>query len=196
MDTEESSNESVENKSEEPIAASVEKAEIDVKVPSCSPSQRWRQLDLSVVQLWSLSGWIGCGSLLLIGSAGLIALWLNTPAPRLVLCLLWLALACFFYLQAIWLPPRKYEAWSFFLSSEILELRFGVIWRKSVLIPISRLQHVDLHRGPLERRLGLSTLEVHTAGTRNASHQIPGLPEDEAIELRDELVRKAKLEQE
>jgi membrane protein YdbS with pleckstrin-like domain len=56
------------------------------------------------------------------------------------------------------------------------------------LLPLSRLQHVDLHRGPLERAFGLASLILHTAGTHEARITIPGLDADEAVRLRDRLV--------
>jgi uncharacterized protein len=52
---------------------------------------------------------------------------------------------------------------------------------------VTRLQHVDLRRGPVERQFGLATLVLHTAGTHAASITIPGLDADEAVRLRDRL---------
>ena len=68
-----------------------------------------------------------------------------------------------------WWPQRDYACWSYRINQRVVELRHGVIWHVAVSIPLSRLQHVDLHRGPLERRYGLASLELHTAGTSHAS---------------------------
>ncbi|QDV65020.1 Bacterial membrane flanked domain protein [Crateriforma conspicua] len=84
------------------------------------------------------------------------------------------------------------RSWSYRWTDDVFELGHGVIWRQSVSIPISRLQHVDIHRGPLERRAGLATLELHTAGTRHASHRLPGLEHADAIQLRDELLKRIR----
>jgi hypothetical protein len=46
----------------------------------------------------------------------------------------------------------------------------------------------DINHGPLDRRLGLATLRVYTAGTRLASVTLDGLPEARALQLRDALV--------
>ena len=53
----------------------------------------------------------------------------------------------------------------------------------------SRVQHIDLQRGPVERRFGLSTLVIHTAGTRHNAVSTSGLDADDAEALRDHLAR-------
>jgi membrane protein YdbS with pleckstrin-like domain len=50
------------------------------------------------------------------------------------------------------------------------------------------VQHTDVSQGPLQRRYGLATLTVHTAGTENAQVQLPGLPHDVALSIRDHLL--------
>ena len=67
-------------------------------------------------------------------------------------------------------------------------MRRGVFWRSETLVPRSRVQHIDLNRGPLDRRFGLATLKVYTAGTKLASVSVDGLPEARAAQLRDALV--------
>lgn len=69
-----------------------------------------------------------------------------------------------------------------------LRIRRGVWWRAETLVPLSRLQHVDLNRGPIERRYGLASLKVYTAGTRLASVDLTGLADARAVELRDALI--------
>jgi membrane protein YdbS with pleckstrin-like domain len=63
-----------------------------------------------------------------------------------------------------------------------------VIFHEEKAIPVSRLQHVDLTRGPIERAFGLATLVVHTAGTEAASFRLPGLTADRAGQLRDAIL--------
>ena len=151
-------------------------------------------LNPKIVTVWKIENTIGLGILLLAVSAGGIALWTLTEAPKAMLIVIWLVVLGIFLSQLFWYPSHAYRNWSYLLTDQTLELRFGVVWEKSVLIPLSRLQHVDLHRGPLEQHFGLSSLEVHTAGTQNASHKIPGLEPEIAIRLRNELVQVARIE--
>jgi len=56
-------------------------------------------------------------------------------------------------------------------------------------VPVRRMQHVDLSRGPIERLFGLATLVVFTAGNEGSAFRVPGLPVHVAQELRDRIVQ-------
>ena len=120
-------------------------------------------------------------------------MWLFTPFPGFVFLLVVLAAFGLFCFNFFWLPKKRCESWSYRLTDTILEFRSGIILKKSVMIPLSRLQHADLIRGPIEQRLGLSSLIIHTAGTKAASHTISGLEAETADKLRDDLIAAAKL---
>lgn len=72
-----------------------------------------------------------------------------------------------------------------------LRVRRGVVWHKEILVPRSRVQHLDLERGPIERHFGLATLVVHTAGTRMHALRQSGFRDDDAVALRDALLPEA-----
>ncbi len=56
-----------------------------------------------------------------------------------------------------------------------LVLKSGLFWQKEVIQPIRRIQHVELTRGPLEKRIGLANISLFSAGTSGATFTIPGL---------------------
>ena len=64
----------------------------------------------------------------------------------------------------------------------------GAWWHREVWIPMVRLQHLDIKRGPLERWLGLATLELYTAGSYAYVTRLPGLEPQQAQALRDGLL--------
>lgn len=133
--------------------------------------------------------WAVVGALVLTFGTGLMFVM---PFPWMLLVpTAWIALAGLFAVSAILWPRWEYRRWSYRVDGNVLELRFGVLWHTSVAIPLSRLQHVDLHRGPLESRWGLASIQIHTAGTREASHTIPGLDLAVANEFRDRLIDAA-----
>ncbi|WP_235318680.1 PH domain-containing protein [Lysobacter sp. A03] len=80
------------------------------------------------------------------------------------------------------------------LDPEGLALRRGRMWLRETRVPITRVQHLDLKRGPLQRRRSLATLVVHTAGTRNSSVVVPNIDADDAEFLRDRLGRQIDLD--
>lgn len=69
-----------------------------------------------------------------------------------------------------------------------VRIRRGVLWRKVISIPTSRVQHTDVSQGPVQRRYQLATLTVYTAGTEGASISLEGLEQAVARRLRDHLL--------
>ena len=69
-----------------------------------------------------------------------------------------------------------------------VRIKRGVLWHKIISVPASRVQHTDVLQGPLQRRHGLATLTVHTAGTQAASIDLAGLRHDVALRLRNHLL--------
>ena len=69
----------------------------------------------------------------------------------------------------------------------------GIIWKKYVTIPYGRIQNIDINRGLLARLLGLSDIQIQTAGSSSGrvEGRLPGLSREDAEKLRDELLRRA-----
>ena len=65
------------------------------------------------------------------------------------------------------------------------------MFRRVVAVPYGRMQLVDINRGPLDRAVGLGELKFVTAAA-STGVVIPGLPEQDAEELRDTLVALAE----
>lgn len=88
-----------------------------------------------------------------------------------------------------WLGARlRHQRWK--LDAEGLWLRTGRMWQRETRVPASRVQHVDLKHGPLERRFRLATLVVHTAAVHLSGITVRGLDEEDAQALRDALARQ------
>lgn len=56
-----------------------------------------------------------------------------------------------------------------------LILKSGLFWQSEVIQPIRRIQHVELTRGPVEKRMGLANVRLFSAGSGKATFTIPGL---------------------
>ena len=116
-------------------------------------------LDPRVIWLWRLSS--GLGSIFFLGPLLGLAVGVGGFVfHRIGLALLgWLGVVALFALWLWWYPPRAFRAWGYRLDGRVLELRSGIWFRVVRLLPLSRLQHVDLQRGPLERSFGLASLD-------------------------------------
>ncbi len=86
---------------------------------------------------------------------------------------------------AILVPKRRYRSWGFELAEDELHVAHGLWIRARTVVPFGRVQHIDVTQGPLERRFGLGTLVLHTAGTRGSAVALPGLEHAEAGRMRD-----------
>lgn len=146
-------------------------------------------LDPKWLILERISSAIGYGIFATI--AGAISFFVSREAdPPVPLILSVVAIAALpLLIGLVWFWPKwSFRRWSYSIGPKLIELRHGVIWQSSVMVPMSRLQHVDMQRGPLERKFGLASLILHTAGTQDATHTIPGLDFQTASQLRDQLI--------
>lgn len=89
---------------------------------------------------------------------------------------------------AIGFRQFRHVAWR--LDGDGLAIRRGRMFQREIRVPVTRVQHLDLRRGPWQRRRGLATLVVHTAGTRHSAVTLPHLDAGDAERLRDVLGRQ------
>ena len=82
-------------------------------------------------------------------------------------------------------PARRYHARGYQISADRLRVVRGLLWRSDTVVPFGRVQHIDVHQGPIDRFFGIATLTLHTAGNHNASVALPGLGEPLAREMRE-----------
>ena len=101
-------------------------------------------------------------------------------------------------LLAVWLvirtPLRRYQARGFQISEDRLRVVRGLVFHSDTVVPFGRVQHLDVHQGPLERAYGLGTLVLHTAGNHNAAVALPGLAHGDALAMREEIRAHVKRE--
>jgi membrane protein YdbS with pleckstrin-like domain len=81
---------------------------------------------------------------------------------------------------------RRWAAWGYLEREDDLVVRRGVLVRRTTVVPYGRMQFVDVTAGPLDRRLGIATVTLHTAAAATDA-SVPGLLAAEATRLRDRL---------
>ncbi len=82
------------------------------------------------------------------------------------------------------------RAWA--LREHDLIYRSGVLWRRSVIVPFARIQHVETVSGPLERRFGLTRLKCFTAGGSGGDLTVAGLDLETARRVRQFLLERIR----
>ena len=80
-------------------------------------------------------------------------------------------------------PPRIWARLGYALEPAMLRVVRGWLFHIDTLVPLVRVQHLDVARGPLDKMFGTATLAVHTAGTHNSIVTLPGLSPERAAEL-------------
>jgi hypothetical protein len=114
----------------------------------------------------------------LVGAVSLRGLWLFLPLllPVVGLTLSW-----------VW-PAAYYRHLRFGVDAAGIAIERGIFWQSRIALPRVRIQHTDVSQGPLQRRFGVGTLKLYTAGSRYTKIELPGLAHAEAIALRDALL--------
>ncbi|HSN42481.1 MAG TPA: PH domain-containing protein, partial [Propionibacteriaceae bacterium] len=88
-----------------------------------------------------------------------------------------------------WRQKALFDAWGYAERDTDLFITSGRWVRQLTIVPYGRMQVVEVASGPVERRFGLSTVQLVTASaSTNAS--IPGLTADAATALRDRLTER------
>jgi uncharacterized protein len=149
------------------------------------------RLDPRVILFHRIGGWIFTGLLAAASFLALLAIWVAngaTAAGLLMGGFAWMAGVAALAWHAHRWPAIDYRHASYRIDGRCLEIRRGVYWRTVVAVPRSRVQHTDVSQGPLERRLGLGTLVVYTAGTDHARVSLGGLEHARALLLREQLL--------
>ena len=122
--------------------------------------------------------------------AGLVALFLVPGVPRWVAwAVTGAAVVVFVWLW--WLIGRRLRSYGYCERGNDLLVTSGIMFRRLVIVPYGRMQLVDVKAGPIDRWLGVTTVQLHTAAaTTDAA--IPGLVPEVAAELRDRLAARGE----
>lgn len=149
-----------------------------------------RSLDPRSIAVQRTVGWIVTGSISLgLFVPLLIALLAPLPAwIKAALAFLWATVTAVLAWWSHRWPGIEHRHASYKVDEQGLEIRRGVVWRKVLNVPRSRVQHTDVSQGPLERSHGLGTLVVYTAGTDHARIDLSGLDHATALRIRDHLL--------
>ncbi|WP_299836797.1 PH domain-containing protein [uncultured Tenacibaculum sp.] len=77
-------------------------------------------------------------------------------------------------------PKRKYV-----IRDQDITYKSGLITRKMVTVPFSRIQHVEIDEGVFSRFFKLASLSVYTAGDSSDDLEIKGLSKEQALQIKE-----------
>jgi uncharacterized protein len=149
-------------------------------------SEGWKPVSAKLTSARRLT--LGLVYVLVVGA--IVALFVVAVVPR-VLAWIGLGVAVVVFIWLWWLIGRRVRSFGYAERDDDLLVTSGILFRRLVIVPYGRMQLVDVKAGPIDRRLGITTVQLHTAAaTTDAS--IPGLEPDAAAALRDRLAKRGE----
>lgn len=140
-------------------------------------------LDPSIIKVWSIKAVLGLAFIII----GVLVFELvqfvrgsaTLPFLKTISIMVVLSIVVYF------IPRLKYKFWKYQLRDQELFLERGIFNRVKTIVPLRRIQHLDISQDIIEKEFSLGKLIVHTAGTRSSDVVLPGLHIDVAERLRD-----------
>ncbi|MEX0934684.1 MAG: PH domain-containing protein [Candidatus Saccharimonadales bacterium] len=127
--------------------------------------------------------------------------------PGAVFFEMWLWLILVAWLAANYLfAVITYKNYKFEITPSSFRKEYGIVFKQSASIPFDRIQNVNIRRSLLDRMLGISHLEIETAGTGGTKKRnllggaisasegyIPGVAVDEAKDIKELLLARSRV---
>ena len=142
---------------------------------------------------WKVLKWSWTIVSIILMAALTIILLVAYPANLVVLSLI--PTLAIFLLLIFWLMRKSFLWKAYAVREKDIIYRTGWLIRKVSICPFNRIQHCSINAGPFERKLGLSSLSIYTAGSEGADFKIPGLKEETALSLRDFILAKTTIDE-
>lgn len=89
-----------------------------------------------------------------------------------------------------WLQGKSFSTKAYAIREKDVVYRNGWIIQSTHTCPFNRIQHSAVTIGPLEKRFGLASLVLYTAGSNEADLRIRGLQEATAWTLKEWITKK------
>jgi membrane protein YdbS with pleckstrin-like domain len=160
-------------------------SEVDIDELPGADDLDWRKLHKLYAQRIRIQ--ILIGTAIVAAAITALKLVLNIPlTPIVVLYSLLATVAIVLLLRPGIAIPRR----GFVLRDKDILFRKGIFWRSVTAVPFNRIQHVETSSTPLDRKFGLATLQLFTAGGSSGDLKIDGLGKDIAEDLRKFILSK------
>lgn len=96
-----------------------------------------------------------------------------------------LGILLIFAILYVWLTKVFFTQKKYSINEKNVTYRSGVLFQSTVIVPFSRIQHIEIDEGPFERYLGLTALSIYTAGDSGKDLLIKGLKIEKALEIKE-----------
>ena len=146
----------------------------------------YEKLDEKAILSWRIKRIISFVVIIIIVGVGLLILK-GTDVDNKYRNYIYKAIGLFLLYKMIGIiiyPIIEYQQWRYAITKEKVEIRHGIFFITTTVIPIIRVQHITISRGPIYRKLGLSSVKIFLA---SGSFDIEGLLENTATVISESL---------
>jgi membrane protein YdbS with pleckstrin-like domain len=142
------------------------------------PAEPAEWLDRRAVSVWRINNlflvfWV----IVVLTVATLILVHGTERVSDWVVIALAVLLASLALFAGWYVPDLEWRHWRYEIRPDEIDIKHGWLTTTRTLVPMSRVQHIDTRRSPVERRYRAASLIIHTAGGTIA---IPALPDEVA----------------
>lgn len=64
------------------------------------------------------------------------------------------------------LPIIECWFWSYFIFDDLIEIKYGVLYKRYICIKIDKIKYINICEGPISTLLRLKSINIYTAGGR------------------------------
>ena len=69
-----------------------------------------------------------------------------------------------FIISVIICPIIKYFKWSYFIFSDFIEIRYGVLFKRYICIKRDNIKYINICENPIDTILRIKSINIYTAG--------------------------------
>ncbi|SDD95701.1 PH domain-containing protein [Pedobacter soli] len=124
-----------------------------------------------------------------IGAAMLLFFINEVGTHAFLITAIYLALAAILFL----LFRASFKKRGYSIRTHDVIYKSGIIAESTTIVPLNRIQHIELNEGILSRVFHLGSLQIFTAGGQTGHIHISGIPIETAKNIRDLLLKKLDL---
>lgn len=80
------------------------------------------------------------------------------------LWVLQLLIRVIFIISVLICPIIKYFTWSYFIFSDFIEIRYGVLFKRYICIKRNNIKYINVCENPIDMILRIKSINIYTAG--------------------------------
>ncbi|EOR20013.1 MULTISPECIES: PH domain-containing protein [Clostridium] len=149
--------------------------------------QEYQKLNKNAIKSWTISRLIGAfitSIVLIAGEIFFSRIIDDFNKVRFIFTISIISLVIILLINSFISPTIEYKQWRYKITNDKIEFIEGIYFVRKVIIPIIRIQHIQLNQGPINKFFDLYDISIFTAG---GQHKIPNIDSERAEEISEYL---------